>query len=281
MDDFAFSPDDIETFAEPVAFHGRVQTSPIKPIPPLKDIFVGQTLGRLLDLLGCFARAGLAPGAHAPVEDALWLGNSLGILREFMVLKSDHRWVDSMIEALERIPGAAQVNIISRLRTMRSERWPFARDTWVELLDLIEKIGKAETQTGEIKVQPLAGKKRKKGPKLTGTEVKIIGALRVHHNLSGEELNMDPITRNALAKLADVGDGTVTRFFEKRANGAGNYKKLCSGGEASLRHFLENLDQSYPTHLLFDELKHKGTYDPDVDDEIDQRSTVQQKQRTT
>ncbi len=167
MDDLAFLPDDIETFAEPVAFHGRVQSPPIKPIPPLEDIFTGQPLGRILDLLGCFARAGLAPGGHAPVEDALWLGNSLGILREFMVLKSDHRWVDSMIEALERIPGQAQADIVSRLRAMRSERWPFARGTWVELLSLIDGIGKAEPQAGEVKPVPLAGKKRgrkRKGP---------------------------------------------------------------------------------------------------------------------
>lgn len=266
MDDLAFSPDDIETFAEPVTFHGQVQTLPIKPIPPLEDIFTGRTLGRILDLLGCFARAGLAPGGHAPVEDALWLGNSLGILREFMVLKSDHRWVESMIEALERIPGAAQGDIVSRLRAMRAERWPFARGTWVELLGLIDGVDKAETETGERKDPSLAGKKPKKK---SGPNPRVVAALWKYHELDTSEPTLDPAGLRELGKMAGASHSVVDRFFKYLPGGHDAYGQVCRNGASRLRAYLEGLEGIYKATLPFDERKHKGVYDPDRDNDID------------
>jgi hypothetical protein len=266
--------DDVESFDDPFVYQGRIHLSPIKPAPPLKDIFTGQALGRLLDLIGCFARAGLK--GKADYADMVWLGG-LGLLREFIVARAGVGWIEQVIEALERIPGSDIViwapggirELVTRLRGMRAENWPFVQNTWVELLAMIDGIRsprvEGEPSKAESKDSSLAGKKP---VKLAASAIKIMAALRLHHRSSrAGELNLEPVGRNELARLAGVGNSSVDRFWEARG-GSECYERLCLEGGWKLEGFLEKLDRPFPVQAFaFDERIHRGVRDET--DEID------------
>jgi hypothetical protein len=104
----------------------------------------------------------------------MWLGNKLGSLREFMILKASDRWTEEMIEALERIPGADIAiwapggirELTARLRAMRDENWPPVPGVWAELLSLVEAIRTPRMEAEPVRAEPkessLAGKTKGK-----------------------------------------------------------------------------------------------------------------------
>ena len=275
MDDLAFSSDDIETFTEPFVYHKPVHSSPIPKPLPLKDLIAGQPMERLTRLVGAFARSGLC-GSVDP-RDAMWLGNELGGLREFMILKADYRWVGQILEALGRALGPHRrtwdpeaLALVVRLRRMRNENWPPAPSAWAELLTLVEMIENPRVEAEPTKLEPkdssLAGKKP---VKLAASAVKIMAALRLHHR-SGHagELNLEPVGRNELARLAGVGNSSVDRFWEARG-GSECYERLCLEGGWKLEGFLEKLDRPFPVQAFaFDERIHRGACDEtgEIDD---------------
>ena len=159
--------------AEPVVSRAPTRFSVIEPKPhePLKDLITGQPLERLTRLVGAFARAGLS-GSVDP-RDAMWLGSELGGLREFFVLKSDHRWVNQIIEALSQVLGPHRhtwdpeaLTLVVRLRRMQGENWPPSASTWNELLSLIEDIRNPGIGSKVDEVKSKGGRPRK-GPTLS------------------------------------------------------------------------------------------------------------------
>jgi hypothetical protein len=163
--------DDIESFDDPFVYQDRIHSSPAPKPLPLKDLITGQPLERLTRLVGAFARAGLS-GSVDP-RDALWLGNELGGLREFLILKADHRWVNQILEALGRALGPHRrtwdpeaLGLAVRLRRMQDENWPPVPGAWVELLTLVEAIENPRVEAGSVKPEPkdssLAGKAKGK-----------------------------------------------------------------------------------------------------------------------
>jgi hypothetical protein len=74
--------------------------------------------------------------------------------------------------------------------------------------------------------QPPAREKRstEKGE----AEAKLISALAAHHKYSdGSCLNLEPVKNNALARLADVDQGSASYFFKKHFRGHQQYTRDC------------------------------------------------------
>jgi len=257
---------DVENFDDSFVYQGRIHSSPAPKPLSLKDLITGQPLERLTRLVGAFARAGLS-GSVDP-RDALWLGNELGGLREFLILKADHRWVNQILEALGRALGPHRrtwdpeaLGLAVRLRRMQDENWPPVPGAWVELLTLVEAIENPRMEAEPTKLEPkdssLAGKA--KPVKLAASAIKIMAALRLHHRSSrAGELNLEPVGRNELARLAGVGNSSVDRFWEARG-GSESYERLCLEGGWKLEGFLEKLDRPFPVQAFaFDERIHRG-----------------------
>jgi len=97
--------------------------------------------------------------------------------------------------------------------------------------------------------QTLARKKRstEKGE----AEAKLIAALAAHHEYSdGSCLNLDPVRNNAIARVADVDQGSATHFFKKHFRGRKQYIRICQDPE-SLSLILGALVRDMPAWKLF------------------------------
>ncbi|MFN9368659.1 MAG: hypothetical protein ACK6CT_07805 [Planctomycetia bacterium] len=83
-----------------------------------------------------------------------------------------------------------------------------------------------DAQSAESKPQPPVREKRstEKGE----AEAKLIAALAAHHKYSdGSCLNLEPVKNNALARLADVDQGSASYFFKKHFRGHRQYTADC------------------------------------------------------
>ncbi len=228
--------------------------------PPLKDIFQGEPVGRLLDLLGVFVRDRL----HGMViKDRNWLGHK-ELLREFMFHKNDHLWVGEILHGLESATGANLTgrlgDLAALLRGVDFGHWPPPHGTWEQIEALrveIQKSGPGEELSKggkDVSSLGMIPKKRRGKVDVTSTEVMIVACLRKHHAFNGEgDLNSEPISRRDLARMAGVGAGSVSRFWKSKAKSIRAYRNLCKMGDEGLLFFLDNVDQPFPSHLLFDD----------------------------
>lgn len=101
----------------------------------------------------------------------------------------------------------------------------------------------------DIAPQTLVRKKRstEKGE----AEAKLIAALAAHHEYSdGSCLNLDPVRNNAIARVAEVNQGSATHFFKKHFRGRKQYIRICQDPE-SLSLILGALVRDMPAWKLF------------------------------
>lgn len=83
-----------------------------------------------------------------------------------------------------------------------------------------------DAQSADSATQPPVREKRstEKGE----AEAKLIAALAAHHRYSdGSCLNLEPVKNNALARLADVDQGSASYFFKKHFRGHRQYTADC------------------------------------------------------
>lgn len=79
---------------------------------------------------------------------------------------------------------------------------------------------------------------------------KLIAALTKHHKYAdGSCLNTEPIGNNELARLAEVSNGTVSKFFKDKFEGYTNYKQYCRN-TSTLIASLKLLNDEYSPYLF-------------------------------
>lgn len=79
---------------------------------------------------------------------------------------------------------------------------------------------------------------------------KLIAALTKHHKYAdGSCLNTEPIGNNELARLAEVSNGTVSKFFKDEFEGYTNYKHFCHD-KSTLIASLKLLNDEYSPYLF-------------------------------
>lgn len=81
--------------------------------------------------------------------------------------------------------------------------------------------------------------------------MKLIGALLEHHKYSQDELSQEPINGNALARQADVGKSTASRFLKSEFGGRDKYRRCCRDIE-TLRTALKLLAGDFSPNILID-----------------------------
>jgi hypothetical protein len=134
-----------------------------------------------------------------------------------------------------------------------------------EAADVLEEAaggqGEAGRAEGDVSSETsnavLLKKKAKRRTERGEARAKIIGMLLKHHQYANNDscLNTEPIVANKLAEIAEVGKGSVNRFFNSEFNdgekgGYANYKRACRDPR-TLEHALKLLSGDLRPSILF------------------------------